>query len=635
MIPKVYWGQAAAIAVSWLATGLRASAQHLPPAPSPENIVISRLPLPPISPGDKVGACTTAINPHGTGCLAKESSLHSGHFLPDNKHVLAVANFTGAPESPDPASIYQGTHLLVIKTDDTTFSNGDAWKCITCGVTEQNSRGRDPSLDYPQAFQDGTRALLGPHVVECPESLTADSCGPDTVRLIPLRWNNTVDGSGPRGQMRELRLHPDNVHIGFSWIRATAAGVTQGSFIGRMSYDPAPTLGDPLVPRYDVTDVRILYNEQLTGGLMVDTKNPNELIFKQGIQVGELRGFSGTGDEVSYLGGPVESCNIDVFAASISGAGASVRRLTAHPEYVDPVDLSPDGKWSVVLDTRGTDRQMFMAGLRGIPPLIDNVVGAAVATVRNNGKRRFFSPWLMDQYGDRGEYFGQKLNGDINGELGSGDIDDPNWNARADPRWSWDGSKVVYTEIITLAPACGGDNPLPCFESTEDGGRAERVMLAHLANREPRDYTAPAINDNIASWGQPFEPGSVLPIPRLPPSGEYTLRGKASGWANVILEMDSNGFASSIAVEYHNFSDDGVNVLVGTESASGGNPSPLVEEVHWFSNLSQTGPWNGTKVTSEGGFHLRIDIDLSHLESNGTLVTTVNGKEYLQPADGT
>lgn len=118
----------------------------------------------------------------------------------------------------------------------------------------------------PQAFQDGKRALLGTHVVECPEILTSESCGLVTLRLIPLRWNNTADGTEPRGQMRELRLHPDNVHVGFGWIRPTANGATQNSFIGRMSYGPSPTLGDPLVPRYDLTDVRILYNEESVGG---------------------------------------------------------------------------------------------------------------------------------------------------------------------------------------------------------------------------------------------------------------------------------------------------------------------------------------------------------------------------------
>jgi WD40 repeat protein len=38
----------------------------------------------------------------------------------------------------------------------------------------------------------------------------------------------------------------------------------------------------------------------------------------------------------------------------------NIRRLTAHPEYVDPVDISADDKWTVALDTRVSDRNMFL-----------------------------------------------------------------------------------------------------------------------------------------------------------------------------------------------------------------------------------------------------------------------------------
>ena len=44
-------------------------------------------------------------------------------------------------------------------------------------------------------------------------------------------------------------------------------------------------------------------------------------------------------------------------------------------------------------------------------------------------------------------------------------MSDPEWNGRADPKWSGDGTMVVYTEELTIAPACGGENPLPCFKS--------------------------------------------------------------------------------------------------------------------------------------------------------------------------
>ncbi|KAI8665951.1 hypothetical protein NCS57_00818100 [Fusarium keratoplasticum] len=490
-------------------------------------------------------------------------------------------------------------------------------------------------MDYPQAFIDGKRVLTGTDIVECPDGLTSEACGPENVRVIPLRWDNTVDGSGSGGSMRELRLHPDNVHIGFSSLFATGNGVSQFSFFGRISYNPSPTTGEPLAPRYDVIDVNILNHEQRSRAITTDPEDPNQLIINsQSLTVGELRGFSGSGNEVTWIGYPAESCNIDVFAADL--AGGTVRRLTSHPDYVDPVDISPDDKWSVVMDTRASERQMFLSGLRGVPPIIDLLVTAAVASVRNNGQRRFFKPWLIDQYGDRGSYIGQQLNAAGSGVPGSGDINDPEWNGRADPKWARDGTRIVYTEAITESPACGGNNPLPCYESTEAGGRNERIMVAPLIDREPFDLPVVDPRPDIIPWGTPFPPGSSFPEREGVLPGNYTLRGKVSGWADVSLGGDKErGLISSISVKYHDFSDDGLNVLVGSESVSKENPTPFMEQLHWFSNLKQTGPNNGTKMTSPDGFHLSIDIQYNFFHATGNLTTTINGKEYRQPANET
>ncbi|KAF3389911.1 hypothetical protein DPV78_011676 [Talaromyces pinophilus] len=68
----------------------------IPPTPSPEPIEIIELPLPPVAPTDDVGACTVEINPHKTGCMGNDS-FQSGNFLSDDKHDVALVNFTAAP----------------------------------------------------------------------------------------------------------------------------------------------------------------------------------------------------------------------------------------------------------------------------------------------------------------------------------------------------------------------------------------------------------------------------------------------------------------------------------------------------------------------------------------------------------
>lgn len=99
--------------------------------------------------------------------MGKDSFFQSGNFLPDDKNVIALVNFTGAPSSPDLASIYLGLQLILVKGDGTTFPNGDPWKCVTCGVPPENMINTTPLPTYPQAFHDGFRVLVGYSIVDC------------------------------------------------------------------------------------------------------------------------------------------------------------------------------------------------------------------------------------------------------------------------------------------------------------------------------------------------------------------------------------------------------------------------------------------------------------------------------------
>lgn len=605
----------------------------IPAPPNPEPIVVTELPLPPAISSTAEGACTEAINSRRTGCIPQDAGLNAGNFLPDGIHVLVTLNFTGAPAAPDPASIYTGPfpQLILVKADGTTFPNGDAWKCITCGVPEANQVGRDATMDYPQAFSDGIRVLSGKHIIDCGSAqLASTDCTPDKVHIYPIRWNNQVDGSGAGGSIRELRLHPDNVHLGYSSPGLKDGHLTQFSYFSRLSFNSAPTTGTPLTPRYDLINVNTLFDPTAVQPITVDG---DQMFYNEdSITIGELRGFSGRGDEVSYVGYSVESSNIDVFAADLT-TGA-VRRLTANPEYVDPVDISPDDSWTVVMDTRGSGRQLFMAGMRGIPPLIDLVASTAASSTRNNGRRRFFQPYLIDRYGDRGDYNGQKINEAGDGSPGS--INDPNWNGRADPKWSPDGTRIVYWQELVMAPACGGSNPLPCPVSTAQGGRFQRVMVAQLTTRTPLKPEAVAARPDVIPWGTPFELGSGTPTRPFPPQGTYTFQGKVSGSAEVVTTESSTGLSLiTVAVTYTNFSDDGINVLVGTEQVTNINSSPTLNLVDWYSNLTSTGTTVTTKITSSDGFHLTIDALQNIFNANGTLTTTIDGVEWEQPANET
>ena len=618
----------------WVATLLSAEQPRIPNSPAPEPIEVTELPLPPTALSSSPGACSATVNPNRTGCIESSPlSFQSGSFLPDGHHVLALVHFAGAPVAPNPASIYQGGQIIIVKTDGTKFSNGDPWKCVTCGVPAQNAVGVSPTQDYPQSFLDGKRILEGTNIVDCsPFLLTDDRCTSDRVHIFPIRWNVRADGSGPGGNIRELRLHPDNVHLGFNGMSFSDGQIAQFGYMGRLEFNSSPKIGEPLVPRYELTHVTRLFREGPDQHVLArDPQHADQLrISYNAIEIGEFRGFSKNGREVFYIGYPFESCNIGLFAADL--VTGKVRRLTSNPEYADPIDASPDDKWIVVEDTRGSGRQLFLAAMRGVPPITDLLTTGAVASVRNNHERRFFQPYLIDRYGDRGAYQGQQLNA---GDGKPGSVSDPNWNAMADPRWSPDGTSVVYWQAQVTSPACGGSNPLPCPPSTEPGGRRFRMMIARFTSRTPISMksTAP-ISDNVP-WGTPYVAGSPIPHSGLIGEGTYTLRGSVSGSAKVtIAHTADHRSIRTVAVSYENYSDDGESVINGSESVTQGPSTPTTVALDWHSNLVQSGKTEGKKMTSADGFKLTIDVFTNIFQASGTLTTTIDGQTYRQPTNG-
>ncbi|KAH7142667.1 hypothetical protein B0J13DRAFT_444652 [Dactylonectria estremocensis] len=600
--------------------------EKVPAPPRPEPIKLKTLPLPPALAEDSPpGACNSKVNPRGTGCTGRTTYFGSGGFLPDGKHVLVQVTFIGSAET----SIYNGTQLIAVKTDGKKFPNGDPWKCLTCGVDRPNEL-----LDYPQTFQDGKRALAGTNIIDCGKyDLVSPKCTLENTIIYAIYWNTRLDDSGAGGAIRELRLHPDNVHLGFNSFTNINGKLGQYAYFSRLTFNPSPKSGQPLHPRYDLANVTRLFDPADTQP--VEVKGDELVLAPSARSIGELRGFSGDGKDVTYVGYPVESSNIDVFAADLT-TGA-VRRLTSHAEYVDPVDFSPDSQWFVVMDTRGTDRQMWLSGMRAIPPITDLISTSVTSSTRNNGRRRFFQPYLIDRYGDRGNYYGQKLNDQGSGKPGSGDFNDPEWNGRADPRWSPDGTQVVWWDEQTISPACGGQNPLPCYPSKEPGGRAQRVVVATLTRRKPHAPIKIKPVSDVIPWGVPYVPGSKAPTRPEPAPGNYTLEGKAQGYAKIeISDNAATAAINSVSVQYFEFSDNGNTILNGTESVKTTIVDMTTTLIDWRSDLTQTnGDVLNTKKTGPGGFQLKIDSLVNIFNGNGTLTTELDGRSYRQPANGT
>lgn len=245
-----------------------------------------------------------------------------------------------------------------------------------------------------------------------------------------------------------------------------------------------------------------------------------------------------------------------------------------------------------------------------------------------NGERRFFQPYLIDRWGDRGDYLGQRLNP---GPGTPGSPSDPNWNARADPAWSPDGTNVVYWQALVTAPACGGANPLPCPVSTEPGGRHSRLMIARLPDRTPLALGRVARPGKIVvPWGTRYKAGDPMPKRVGLPEGKFTLAGRVGGSAQVEIRK-SGGRVTFVSAIYDKFTDDGRHVIDGSESAEmamkDGKP-----RIVWHSDMRSSGAQVGTKTTSEpGGFV----ISPMGEPLEGELVTTIDGKTYRPVQKGT
>jgi hypothetical protein len=621
-------------------------------APAPEAISVQELPLPPVIPTPAAaGSCT---NP--TGCVGKSVGLGSGGFMPDGTEVLATLNFVGAPTG----GIYSGSQLVMIKTDGTTFSNGSSWKCITCGIPAANKQSINGSSGYVNAFPDGNRILDGDNIVQCgtpdaPVALVSDACTPANTYMYPIYFDGSTTGAN--ASIREVVLSPDGIHIGFDQIYTIGSTFGEADFIAALSFDPAPTSGTPAVPRYDTVNVQnTLAPTAISSPFTVDPSNPNTLIWNpNAINVGEIRGFSGDGKQVIYIGNPIESNNVDVIGADMT-TGA-VTRISGGQQYVDPMDESPNN-WSVNLGVLQSGRMQFVSGMRDVPPLNDLITSGAVSSIRNNGGRRFFQPVLYDPYGGRGDYHGQLVNDCTQGPCSTdatgpgGAANDFNWNTMADPAFSPDGMNIAYVQSLTSSPACGGSNPLPCETSTEPGARTSRLMLATLTSRTPLSLprtATPSVGDSIP-WAQPYTPGEAVTNFTHPfvPSGTYTLNGLVSGSAQVTITAGSLA-DTAVAATYTNYSNDGDHVLNGSESVQAitGRPgqNAFTSIVDWTSNLTETdgqGNLIATKVTTGDptytnfptGFELQINVLTNNFFAKGTLSTTVNGTTYLQPANG-
>jgi hypothetical protein len=71
-----------------------------------------------------------------------------------------------------------------------------------------------------------------------------------------------------------------------------------------------------------------------------------------------------------------------------------------------------------------------------------------------------------------------------------------------------------------------------------------------------------------------------------------------------------------------------------TQSVTEDIEQMTMDKLEWRSDLTWTGDYEGSQITSPDGFVLSIDAMKNVFQANGTLETVVDGVEHSQPGNG-
>ena len=382
--------------------------------------------------------------------------------------------------------------------------DGSDFRCLTCPI----ATAPGPILTKPIPFSDGTRVMVrvGNQTPVSPADHAVLECAPSvldcqTPTLVPIEPPSGTDPNVMQDQ-REFRPAPDSEHVGFTQVREASDGeATTTAILGRLVR---------AADRYVVEDPRVVST------------------------LGELKQFTPDQQAVivaAFSQSPFGAANPDDMRVDL--VDGAVTRVTSHPDYDEPVEFSPDGGWFLVGSGRGgaffsVFSQVPRPGL--VNPGLEILTAFLFLTQREN----LLEPWLVDRFGERGDYVGQRLNPDSPAQ---------GWDGRVIMNWHPDGTRIVFWEAATTAAAVPDT----------------RLVVATLSSRTPSTSPiVPAPLPSLAAWAPPlagYVPPAIAPASRA---------GLVSGTAQVAYTA---GTPHRLVVTYTDFSDDGRAIVDGSETA--------------------------------------------------------------------
>lgn len=479
-------------------------------------------------------------------------------------------------EASLPAFTADGDHLLFAYTaPDVTGSqigtvalDGRDFRCVTCGLEGPVDLGK------PFVSRDGTRVLVrtpsGKGTPTTMYTYSIVSCADGVLtctrpELVPVALPGEAQGVL---QTRELRIAPDGEHLAFTQARPGGWTIV----LGRLERQ-----GE----RFEVTDLRLLNPPFSLGEDSADWAAAGAFA--------EVKGFTDDGRSVIYATTAYGSLNFDDVLLDL--ATGERRRLTAHPDWDEPLDVSPDGGTFVVGSSRGTHR---IDGLSLVPrpPMFDLVAYAQSARwlLSTEARDCVVRPWLLDASRPDTGQPGTELDTEAWAE---------GYGPRAIPTWRLDGTAIALWEELQDPQAAGPDAP------------ATRLRVVTFDDRTPTEVR-PAATTPEPTWAWTYDQ-----YPLTERTTDTIIRGRAGGTAHLVFTGDF--VTGTYQVTYDGYTDDGSTVLDGTETFD----SPMViSDATYTVDLTVSGARPGS---------MRGSYALHGKELTGTVTSTLGDETASWP----
>ncbi|ABM13148.1 hypothetical protein Mvan_2334 [Mycolicibacterium vanbaalenii PYR-1] len=485
----------------------------------------------------------------------------SADLSPDAEHLLLEVEIDGQ------------TQIAV------TDLEGRNYQCVSCGATgnatkalalQDNKRIWFADTSGQQSGEDpssGGTGTINYAVLECGPSIY--DCQQRSVKKVKF----PSDRRNLPAQNREAKPDPFGEYV--TWNEVSAIEGT------RMSIAALGTAGDG----YELTGQRV-FSPQWSKKSDYATDRENAMRFYEGASWhagGRLLKYQTTTTGLNY----------DIYL--MDTATGERRQLTTDLDYNESGDVAPDGKTVYFSSARGLDRMDVFTALER-PSLIDSGAFGQIGRVGLwNNRRCMNEPWLMNMaVGQiRGGYSGQPL------------VIDPAWTLRG---WSWfpDSTRAVVNEQQRPDDVTGPGSPDTPW----------RTSIIEFPTRTPSAPLAPVHQSRAAieTWSVPVKDYNPMMGRQLLIK---VLKGKSSGTATLqYLGVYATG---SYSVTYKNYSDDGRNVLNGTERIAITN---AVNDAEWSADLTskgdRTGYLKGTiKVRAQNKFTGKVTSEVNGVTYTG------------------